>query len=76
MWSGRYRGQTQKWLAFRFEGSDADIRLDVEHAEFRAWRWQDPAKHAGLVVPFKRDVYLSDVDEFRHLWDAGGHAGS
>lgn len=76
MWSGRYRGQTQKWLAFRFEGSDADIRIDVEHAEFRAWRWQNPARLAGLVVPFKRDVYLSVVDEFRHLWDTGGHAGS
>lgn len=68
MWRGRYRGQTQKWLAFRFEGEDADIRIDRHHGEFRAWRWADPATLATLIVPFKRDVYLSVVDEFRHLW--------
>ena len=33
------RGQTQKWLAFRFTGDDADIRLDTAHPEFSAWRW-------------------------------------
>jgi putative (di)nucleoside polyphosphate hydrolase len=68
MWGGRYRGQTQKWLAFRFDGVDADIRIDLDHAEFRAWRWQDPRQLAELAVPFKRDVYLNVVDEFRHLW--------
>jgi putative (di)nucleoside polyphosphate hydrolase len=68
MWGGRYRGQTQKWLAFRFDGSDAEIRVDLDHAEFRAWRWQDPDGLAALVVPFKRDVYVNVVDEFRPLW--------
>lgn len=68
MWGGRYRGQTQKWLAYHFEGTDADIRIDVEHAEFRAWRWQDPRDLADLAVPFKRDVYVSVVGEFRRLW--------
>jgi putative (di)nucleoside polyphosphate hydrolase len=68
MWGGRYRGQTQKWLAFRFDGADADIRIQHRHAEFRAWQWADPARLAELIVPFKRDVYLSVVDEFRPLW--------
>ena len=68
MWGGRYRGQTQKWLAYRFDGTDADIRIDLEHAEFRAWRWEDPRRLAELAVPFKRAVYLSVCDEFRHLW--------
>src|SRR5713101_4781199 len=27
-WRGRYRGQTQKWFAMRFAGSDADIDLE------------------------------------------------
>ena len=67
-WRGRYAGQTQKWLAFRFTGSDADIRLDTEHPEFRDWRWVAPDTLAGLIVPFKRDVYVSVVDEFRPLW--------
>jgi putative (di)nucleoside polyphosphate hydrolase len=68
MWSGRYRGQTQKWVALRFLGSDRDIDLDGPHPEFVAWRWADPRELADLVVPFKRALYLSVVDEFRRLW--------
>ena len=68
MWHGRYVGQTQKWLAFRFTGSDADIDLDGEHREFRAWRWIEPEWLPQVIVPFKRDVYISVVEEFRHLW--------
>ncbi|MDF1585054.1 RNA pyrophosphohydrolase [Geminicoccaceae bacterium 1502E] len=68
MWGGRYRGQTQKWLAFRFEGTDEDICIDVPHPEFKEWRWASPQQLPSLIVPFKRDVYLSVVDEFRHLW--------
>jgi putative (di)nucleoside polyphosphate hydrolase len=68
MWKGRYRGQTQKWLAFRFSGADEDIRLDGLHPEFRDWRWIRPEQLPELIVPFKRDVYLSVVDEFRRQW--------
>jgi putative (di)nucleoside polyphosphate hydrolase len=68
MWGGRYRGQTQRWLAFRFLGEDADIRLEGPHQEFDAWRWVEPDRLAGLIVPFKRDIYLSVVAEFRPLW--------
>jgi putative (di)nucleoside polyphosphate hydrolase len=67
-WGGRYRGQTQMWLAFRFTGTDADVRLDGEHPEFSAWRWIAPDHLQELIVPFKRDVYLSVVAEFRPLW--------
>lgn len=68
LWGGRYHGQTQKWLAFRFTGRDEDIRLDGVHPEFCAWRWVPPDQLLRLIVPFKRDVYLSVVDEFRPLW--------
>jgi putative (di)nucleoside polyphosphate hydrolase len=68
LWRGRYRGQAQRWLAFRFTGSDAEIDLDGAHPEFSAWRWLPPDELPGLIVPFKRDVYLSVVAEFRHLW--------
>lgn len=68
MWGGRYRGQTQKWLAFRFEGEDRDIAIDLPHPEFSAWQWADPERLPELIVPFKRGVYLSVVDEFRPLW--------
>jgi putative (di)nucleoside polyphosphate hydrolase len=67
MWNGRYRGQTQKWVAMRFLGTEADIVLDTPHPEFSAWRWVPADKLVDLVVPFKRCVYLSVVDEFRHL---------
>ncbi len=68
MWRGRYKGQTQLWLAFSFEGEDTDIRLDTEHPEFADWRWMDPARLPELAVSFKRAIYLSVVDEFRLLW--------
>lgn len=68
LWRGRYRGQAQRWLAFRFTGTDADIKLDGRHPEFSAWRWVRPDELPQLIVPFKRDVYVSVVDEFRPLW--------
>jgi putative (di)nucleoside polyphosphate hydrolase len=61
-WRGRYRGQNQKWFAFRFDGEDSEI--DVAHPgdgkqrpEFTDWRWEDLARVPELIVPFKRAVY-------------------
>jgi putative (di)nucleoside polyphosphate hydrolase len=55
---GRYRGQTQRWFALRFLGSDRDIRLDVDpHPEFDAWRWARLAELPTMAVPFKRAIY-------------------
>ncbi|MDN2567744.1 RNA pyrophosphohydrolase [Aquibium sp. A9E412] len=68
---GRYRGQKQKWFAFRFEGADSEVRVDPPpggHApEFDAWAWKPMAALPELIVPFKRDVYRQVVAEFRHL---------
>lgn len=66
-WAGRWLGQTQKWLAFRFEGEDAEIDLATPHPEFRAWRWSVPDAVPSLAVAFKRAVYVSVVAEFRPL---------
>jgi putative (di)nucleoside polyphosphate hydrolase len=53
-----WRGQKQAWFAFRFEGEEAEIRLDQHHSiEFDAWRWGPLASAPGLVIPFKRLVY-------------------
>lgn len=68
MWKGRYRGQTQKWVALRFCGHDTDFNLNGPHPEFSAWRWVRADELVDLAVPFKRRVYLSVVDEFRSLW--------
>ena len=54
---GRYRGQRQKWFAFRFKGRDADIRLDTHTPEFSDWRWAPLASTPALVIPFKRATY-------------------
>jgi putative (di)nucleoside polyphosphate hydrolase len=65
-WEGRYRGQKQMWFAFRFEGADSEIDIaprDGHTQEFDAWRWAELAELPPLVVPFKRAVYLSVVEE-------------
>jgi len=65
VWHGKYRGQEQKWFAARFTGIDADIDLEADrHPEFRAWRWVGLSALPDLIVPFKRELYLSVVTAF------------
>jgi putative (di)nucleoside polyphosphate hydrolase len=70
---GPFKGQRQKWFAFRFEGEETEI--DVEHPgggahpEFETWRWENIERLADLVVPFKRAVYEQVVAVFRPLVD-------
>jgi putative (di)nucleoside polyphosphate hydrolase len=68
---GRYRGQTQKWFAFRFHGNESEIRINPppggHKAEFDQWAWRPMRDLPDLVVPFKRDVYEQVVTTFRHL---------
>jgi len=67
IWKGRFRGQRQKWFAFRFLGSDRDIRIDTRHPEFRAWKWAALAELPRLIVPFKRKLYADLLVEFAGL---------
>lgn len=70
-WKGKYRGQKQKWYAFRFTGKDSEI--DIENLggghdpEFVEWRWEPLKNLPGLIIPFKRPVYERVVKEFSHL---------
>lgn len=68
---GKFRGQTQKWFAFRFEGEDAEIAInpppDGHDAEFDAWAWKSMRDLPELVVPFKREVYEKVISIFGHL---------
>ena len=70
-WKGRYRGQEQKWFAFRFHGDEREIRINPppggHQAEFDQWAWRPMADLPGLIVPFKRKVYEEVVATFRHL---------
>jgi len=63
IWKGRFRGQQQTWLLMRFLGTDSDIDIATEHAEFSAWKWSDVDKLVDEIVPFKRDVYTQVVKE-------------
>jgi putative (di)nucleoside polyphosphate hydrolase len=67
-WSGRYRGQKQKWYALLFTGSDKEINIHEPEGghepEFLEWRWEPIENLPDLVVPFKRKTYQRVVKEF------------
>lgn len=68
---GKYRGQTQKWFAFRFQGEDGEIAInpppDGYPAEFDEWTWKKLRDFPAIVVPFKRALYEELVAVFGHL---------
>lgn len=68
---GRYRGQTQRWFAFRFEGDESEIAInpppDGHEAEFDTWQWRRLSELPALIVPFKRGVYEKVLTAFSHL---------
>jgi putative (di)nucleoside polyphosphate hydrolase len=68
-WNGKYRGQKQKWFAFRFEGNESEIALKVpgHKQEFDEWRWAPMDELLDLIIPFKREVYVDVLKDFRHL---------
>lgn len=69
VWKGRYRGQTQRWFAFRFEGEESEIDVLApgggrHRPEFDAWRWAPVEEVPDLVIPFKRDIYREVLAAF------------
>ena len=68
-WKGKYRGQTQKWFAMRFTGTEQEVDLQPagHKPEFDAWRWATPRDAVESVVPFKRASYEAVMAEFAHL---------
>ena len=67
IWKGRFRGQRQKWYAFRFIGEDRDINIATAKPEFSSWRWAELEEVPSLIVPFKRSLYEALVAEFAPL---------
>ncbi|SER23471.1 putative (di)nucleoside polyphosphate hydrolase [Faunimonas pinastri] len=68
-WRGRYRGQTQKWFAFRFTGPESEIDVvkpggGAHRPEFTEWRWEELERVPDLVIPFKREVYDAVAQQF------------
>ena len=71
LWGGRYRGQSQKWVALRYTGQDSDINIATEEPEFFSWQWMSPADLIQLAVPFKRPVYEDIMTQFAQYIKAG-----
>jgi putative (di)nucleoside polyphosphate hydrolase len=75
----KFRGQRQKWFAFRFLGADSEVTVaevrNDQPVEFDAWRWEPLANVAALVVPFRREVYAWVAREFARFADREGGAG-
>lgn len=78
-WKGRYRGQRQKWIAFRFFGTEDEINVEqpgggAHKPEFDAWRWERLERIPDLIVPFKRSVYVGVAQAFSRFAAPAGEA--
>lgn len=71
---GHWRGQRQRWFAFRFRGEETQIDLEAHgEVEFDAWRWEALERLPDLVIPWKRSVYERVAAAFAPL--ARPHSG-
>ncbi len=68
IWKGRFRGQKQKWVLMRFEGSDDQVNIQTAQPEFSSWRWQPKDTLLASIVDFKREVYAEVLKEFGPLF--------
>lgn len=68
---GKYRGQTQKWFAFRFVGDESEINIthppEGAPIEFDQWKWIDMDQLPEVIVPFKRQTYVNVVKVFKDM---------
>ena len=56
-----WRGQTQRWVAFRFLGDESEFDLsrlnEGDPPEFAEWAWLPLADLPAIVTPHKRATY-------------------
>jgi len=69
IWRGKFRGQRQKWFITKFLGKDDEINLDTKHPEFIDWKWIDPQDLPGVIVDFKKELYLNLLQEIKQVID-------
>lgn len=66
LWNGKYCGQKQRWFLLKYLNKDEAIDLNYSsHPEFSQWKWVDMEELSEIIIPFKRDLYLSIIEEFR-----------
>ncbi len=67
-WGKTFGGQEQTWVALRFTGTDAVIKLDADdHPEFGRYQWIDLTDVTKLIVPFKIETYDEVVKAFADI---------
>lgn len=64
-WGGKYLGQKQRWYLVEFLGNDDEININSDNAEFSDWKWVDCKELIKVIVPFKKQLYVDVVEEFR-----------
>ena len=64
LWNGKFVGQSQKWFAMEFLGSDSDININTKNPEFSQWQWMTKNKLLDSIVPFKKRVYENILSQF------------
>jgi putative (di)nucleoside polyphosphate hydrolase len=67
LWKGKYRGQRQHWMLVRFT---EQMPISIAAAQTRRIRGVEmggPRNAARPIVPFKKRVYRSVLEEFRAL---------
>ena len=67
IWKGKYRGQKQKWFIVRFLGSDKEINIETENAEFIDWQWVQKEELPNIIVNFKKHVYVKILLELKKI---------
>ena len=64
LWNGKFVGQSQKWFAMEFLGSDSDVNINTKNPEFSKWQWMTKNKLLDSIVPFKKRVYENVLSQF------------
>ena len=64
LWNGKFVGQSQKWFAMEFLGSDSDVNINTKTPEFSKWQWMTKNKLLDSIVPFKKRVYENILSQF------------
>lgn len=61
----KWKGQKQRWFAFRWLGQDTDFDLTaVPPQEFDQWRWERLENVPPLIIGWKQPVYEVVASEF------------
>ena len=67
IWSGKFRGQKQKWFIMKFIGSNNEINIKTKNPEFLNWKWIDISNLPNVAVEFKKHIYEKLKKELNYM---------